>query len=242
MMSMNARKRALNPVRLIACAVWLLAGCATAPATTPSAPPEAQDDATALPSRPSEEKPAEEQGGAPPGDEESATPFPTADTAGWQTFQDSEYGVQISFPPEWTVREINLSHPQLDLPVVRIVQFLPQAWADQMQPGAAPDPENLPMVAPVSLEISAGTLEEYRVKYAEPSVTGQIELNGYPATWERDSAGDFNFIRYVFQHPANENVRITVVDQISAFSTRAQGHEDIVDAVESMLTTVELTF
>jgi hypothetical protein len=154
----------------------------------------------------------------------------------WQLLTDDQYGFQIQYPSDWVPQEVELRYPELDAPTVRIVQFLPQEWAQRMNTGGRPDPNNI-IVAPLSLEVSVGTLEAYQAKYPEPASSETVEINGYTVAREREVAGDFGMIRYVFQHPTNDDLRVTLIDQIGGFSTRVEGNEDVADILQQILGT-----
>jgi hypothetical protein len=158
---------------------------------------------------------------------------------GWQIFRDEEHGYQIQVPPDWTPYEIELTYPEMSAPIARIVQFLPQTWADQLNSRGAPDPNAPVVVAPLSLEVSVGTLEEYRRMYAEPAVSETFHTGCYAVTREEDVAGDNRLIRTIFQHPVDEILRVTLVDQLSGFSSRVPGNEDVIATAEQMINTFE---
>jgi hypothetical protein len=159
---------------------------------------------------------------------------------GWQVFRDDEYGFQMQYPAHWTYQEVELRYPELDAPIVRIVHFMPQEWADQMNAGGRPDPNN-PIVAPLSLEVSEGSLEAYRQKYFEPAQSETVEIGGTSVVKERDVAGDYYLLRYIFQHQLNEELRVTMIDQISGFPARIEGNEEIVTTMDEMMSTFAFT-
>jgi hypothetical protein len=157
---------------------------------------------------------------------------------GWQVFHDTTYGYQISYPADWTTNELEITIPELSAPVIRIVQLLPQAWADQMAAQTGPpDPDAPVTVAPLNVEVSVGTMEEYRRMYYETAIVEEIEIYGLPVIVEKDQPGDFQVIRYVFQHPANPALRVTVVDYLSGFPGRVEGNEDVAGLVADILET-----
>ncbi|NLF01469.1 MAG: DUF3828 domain-containing protein [Anaerolineales bacterium] len=169
--------------------------------------------------------------------EATEAPDGPAAIAGWTTFRCEEYGFELQHPPDWTVMELPVTQPDLMAPIVRIVQLLPQAWAEQLGAGGPPDPEAPVIVAPLSVEVSVGSLEAYRRMYADPASSEQTEINGYPARVERDAPGDFALIRTVLQHPVNADLRVTTVDQLSGFSTRAAEHPEEIALAQQILTT-----
>jgi hypothetical protein len=160
--------------------------------------------------------------------------------SGWQVFRDDEYGFQIQYPADWTFQEVELRYPELDAPIVRIIHFLPQEWADQMNAGGRPDPNN-PIVAPLSLEVSEGSMEAYRQKYFEPAQSETVEIGGISVVRERDVAGDYYLLRTIFEHPLNEDLRVTMIDQISGFPMRIEGNEHIVTTMDQMMATFSFT-
>jgi hypothetical protein len=197
---------------------------------SPTAPPEQPP----VQEQPVTESPADDPAAQddPPTERVSVWPID-----GWQTFQDERYGFEFQYPPDWTVVELPLAQPELSAPIVRIVQLLPQEWAEQLNPGGPPDPEAPTIVAPLSVEISVGWEEEFRRAYVGPASSEPLAINGYPVVLERDVAGDFAMIRYIFQPPADARVRVAVVDQISGFSTRAAENADILPITEQILST-----
>jgi hypothetical protein len=175
-----------------------------------------------------------------PDPSEGSEPVEPAPVDGWSTFQDDGYGFRLQHPADWAFQEVELRYPELDAPVVRIVHFLPQEWADQMNAGGRPDPNNV-IVAPLGVEVSVGSAEEYRQRYGEPAQSEQVEINGYAVTVEQDTAGDMHMVRYVFQHPGQSDLWVTLVDQISGFSVRAEGNEDVMATLEQILYTFAFT-
>jgi hypothetical protein len=165
-----------------------------------------------------------------------------ASTAGWQVFRDETYGFQIRYPQDWTFSEIALTNPELDRPLVRVVHFLPQAWAEQMdQSGGPPDPSAPAIIAPLAMEVSAGTMEDYRRIYIEPTHSQVVQLGPNQALLEEYASGGVREIRYMFQGFEDDAVRLTLRDQVSGFPDRAQGNQEIIDTVNLILTTVSYT-
>ena len=92
-------------------------------------------------------------------------------------------------------------------------------------------------MAPLSIEISVGSEEEFRRAYVGPATSEALEINGYPVLLERDVPGDFALIRYIFQPATEASIRVAVVDQISGFTTRAAEHADILPISERIMST-----
>jgi hypothetical protein len=160
--------------------------------------------------------------------------------AGWQNLRDEQYGFEIWYPADWSAVEIPLRNPELDAPMVRLVQILPAEWAAKLSLGGPPDPNNN-VVAPISLEVSVGSLEEYRRLYYEMPLIQEIEINRWAVTFEQDEPGDYRVSRYVFQHPTNGDLRVTLQDLISGFSERAAGNEEIVESLNQIIATFSFT-
>jgi len=169
---------------------------------------------------------------------------PTTDSetvipADWQVYRDQEYGFEVWYPADWATVDIPLRYAEPGSPdaiMVRLVQILPAEWAAKMNVGGPPDP-NISVVAPISLEVSVGDMQEYRRIYYEMALIQEIEINGIPVILEQDEPSDYQVSRYVFQHPADSDIRITLVDYISGFSQRAEGNEAIVDTMNRIITT-----
>jgi hypothetical protein len=165
-----------------------------------------------------------------------------ASTAGWQVFRDETYGFQIRYPRDWTFFEVALTNPELDRPLVRAVHFLPKAWAEQMdQSGGPPDPSAPAIIAPLAMEVSVGTVEDYRRMYIEPTHSQAVQLGPNQALLEEYASGGVREIRYVFEGFEDDAVRLTFRDQISGFPERAQGNQDIIETVDRILTTLSYT-
>ncbi len=161
-----------------------------------------------------------------------ATPASAGLVGEWQTLRDDQYGFEIRYPGDWTVLEVAILDPAVEAPIVRVVTLLPQPWAEQMPaPGTPPDPTAPNIIAPLSVEVSVGTMEEYRRMYPELESSETLQVNGLPVTLEQQVTGDYREIRYLFQHPSDPTLRVTVRDQISGFSDRAQENEEVVAVV-----------
>jgi hypothetical protein len=161
--------------------------------------------------------------------------------AGWQRFEDEQYGYELQYPADWTFQEVALRYPELDKPLVRVVQFLPKEWAEKLGSGGRPDPNQPPLIAPLAVEVSVGSVEEYRHLYVEPTNSEVLELGGNQVTLEEYASGDIREIRYIFQHPQSSALRVTLRDQLSGFPDRVPGNEAVIDLVNQILTTFTFT-
>ena len=180
---------------------------------------------------------------APAAAEPPASEGETAIPADWQVLRDEEYGFEIWYPADWATVEIPLRDAEPGSPdaiIVRLVQILPAEWAAKMNIGGPPDPNNS-VVAPISLEVSVGDMQEYRRIYYEMAQRREIEINGIPVILEQDEPSDYQVSRYMFRHPADSDLYITLVDYISGFSQRAEGNEAIVEPMNRIVATFSFT-
>lgn len=94
---------------------------------------------------------------------------------------------------------------------------------------------------PFNVEISVGALEEYRRMYIEPTSSETITINDVGVALEQHESGAVTEMRYIFQHPENEDLRVTVVDWMSGFPVRVEGNESVMAVLDQVLTTVTFT-
>jgi hypothetical protein len=152
--------------------------------------------------------------------------------ASWQVFADEEHGFQVRFPENWTYEERPPVPPEMEVPeklkaLRRLLLFEPQGWD-----GAAP---------PLTINVTEGTEEEFGQIYGPATSVENLEINGYAVVKAIEDLGEMRAIRYIFQSPSDENVRIVVIDSISGSPERAEGNEDVVEIVRQMLSTFEFT-
>jgi hypothetical protein len=160
----------------------------------------------------------------------------------WQVLQDQTYGYQIRYPADWTSRELDTSRGPEDWPVVRILHFYPQSWADEMNRGGPPDPSRPGLVAPLGLEVCLGPQEQFRRAYPEPTTSRLVELKGVQVTLEQDNLNkELVQYRYVFQDPDNDALRVVLVDQISGFPRRRAGNENIAQLIPKIAATLRFS-
>jgi len=109
-----------------------------------------------------------------------------------------------------------------------VLFFAPQGWD-----GVAP---------PLHVHVTEGTAEEFGLLYVPATSSESLELGGGAVVKEVEGLDDeVQVIRYVFQSPVDESVRIVAFDYISGFPERAAGHEGVIEIVEQILATVEFT-
>ncbi len=164
-------------------------------------------------------------------------------TADWPVFRDEAYGFQFAYPPEWGFMDLPVYDPGAGGPPTTIQRFVilyPQEWEERLKPGGEPDP-NVSSYPALSVEITAGTMEAYRREFMELGRSETIEINGFTALYERDTYDDYNMTRYTFQHPINDQLRITLSDPISGFSVRVAENGDVASLIPSVLSTFTFT-
>jgi hypothetical protein len=153
-----------------------------------------------------------------------------SDIDGWQTLTDEVYGFRMRFPTDWTYEDLPPAPAGMQVPegmkaLKRVMVFAPQGWD-----GVAP---------PVNVEVTVGTEEEFRWLYVSPTSSETLDINGYTVVREIEDAGGVRVIRYVFQSPTDENVRVVVTDYITGFPERVAGHEDVIGIIQQMLGAIE---
>jgi hypothetical protein len=155
-----------------------------------------------------------------------------AQTEGWQVFADEVYGFQIRFPAEWTFEEGQLLPPEetpdAQKALKRLLFFQPRTWE-----GVAP---------PLHIQLTVGTHDEFARLYVPASVSEHLIVNGLGVIREREDLGSgMEVIRYIFPSPTDETVRVVAVDYLSGFPERAAGQAEVIDALQQMLYTIQLT-
>ena len=225
---------------------WMIAdiSCATDP--SPELPEEEDvvEAATPIPTplpaaAPSDQEPEDDEGGDEQGEEVSRSDA----TAGWPIFRDEAYGFQIAYPPDWGFMDLPLRDPGADGPptvIKRLVIFYPQDWEERLKPGGPPDP-NADTYPAFSIQVTVGTLEAYRREFMELEASKTIEVNGLSALHEWDTRDDYNMAQYVYQHPTDDELRVTLTDAVSGFSQRAEANEEIVDLIPLVVRTFAFT-
>jgi hypothetical protein len=153
-------------------------------------------------------------------------------TADWQVFADEEYGFRVRFPEDWTYKDVPPVPPGMEVPegmkaLKRVLTFEPEDWDG--------------VASPLNVEVTEGTAEEFGWMYAPATSTENLEINGCAVVKATEDLGEVQVVRYIFQSPTEENVRIVVTDFISGFPERAEGHEDVVEIVQQVLSTFEFT-
>jgi hypothetical protein len=184
---------------------------------------------------PEGEGPREEQSGDEPSEND-----PTAD---WPIFHDEAYGFQIAYPPGWGFMDLSVYDPGAGGPptiIERIVMLYPQVWEERLRPGSEPDP-NVDSYPALSIQVCLGTLEAYRREFMELGAHETIEINGLSVLHEWDTHDDYNIAQYMFQHPADGELRITLTDAVSGFSKRAEENGDVVALIPVMVSTFRFT-
>lgn len=220
---------------------WMIADvtCPTDPSS--STPEEEQIVEAESPTQigtidPSEQESEEEGHGDEESDDETSELDPTAD---WPIFRDETYGFQIAYPPGWAFMDLPVYDPGAGGPpttIERFVIFYPQAWEERLKPGGEPDP-NVDSYPALSIQICVGPLEAYRREFMELGASETMEVNGLSVLHEWDTYDDYNIARYIFQHPANDALRVTLQDAVSGFSGRAADNADVVSLVPLVVST-----
>jgi hypothetical protein len=88
------------------------------------------------------------------------------------------------------------------------------------------------------IQVTEGTAEEFGWLYVPATSTESLEINGQVVIKETEDIGGVQVVRYVFQSPTDERVRIVALDYISGFPERAEGSDEVVDALQRIVHTV----
>jgi hypothetical protein len=162
--------------------------------------------------------------------------------ADWVLFQDETYGFSLSMPADWTWKEMITQGPGVpdDWPVVRGVQFYPQAWDAEINRQGPPDPTAKPVVAPIQLEVVVGSADQFRRVYPQPTTSEQVEIGGMQVTVEREFSDSMSIARHVFQSPTDPELYVTLTDQLTGFADRVMGNEAVAEVIPLLLDTVML--
>ena len=164
-------------------------------------------------------------------------------TADWPVFRDQTYGFEVAYPPGWGFMDLPVYDPGAGGPptiIKRFVILYPQEWEERLKPGGEPDP-NVPGYPALSIEICVGTMEAFRREFMELGASETVEIQGFTALHEWDTYEDYNLIRYVFEHPTNDALRISLTDPVSGFSVRAEENEAIVSLIPRVVSTFRFT-
>ena len=151
---------------------------------------------------------------------------------GWQVLRDATYGFQIQYPGDWTYEEGQLlpveERPDGVKALQRLLFFQPKDWD-----GVAP---------PLHIQVTEGTQEEFDRLYVPATSAGNLEINGREVIKEIEDIGSgMEVIRYIFQSPTAENVRVVALDYLGGFPERATGNEQVMDTLQQVLSTLQFS-
>jgi hypothetical protein len=216
---------------------WLIADVTCAMDQTSTPPNEEEVAAPVVPSPvptdlpltdDSEEDQAEEPSGAPDD---------------WLVFADDTNGFQIAYPPHWGFMDMPVRDPGTDGPptvIERFVIFYPQEWEERLRPGQPPDP-SISTYPALSVMVCRGTMEAFRHEFMELSESEEIELNGVKGIYEQDTNDDYNLIRYIFPHPSEDGMVISVTDAVNGFSARVAESGEVASLIPVVAETFRFT-
>lgn len=175
-------------------------------------------------------------------DAQSVAPAADVQTDDWQVFEDEGYGFQLRIPQDWTYKEMQTEGPGIpdDWPLTRSVAFFPQAWAERFERSGPPDPNAPPAVPAPNLEVYVGSMEQFRRAVMEPTVSEVLEMNGIEMVREVEVVdNERQLIRYVFQHPDREDVRIVLLDALTGFEDRLEENGEVAALMSQVVATFE---
>lgn len=79
-------------------------------------------------------------------------------------------------------------------------------------------------------------MKAYRRMYPEPTTIETLTINGYEVVREVSAGSEeARVIRYIFQDPTDNSLRLTLIDNISGFPARAQDNEATIQIIEAII-------
>jgi hypothetical protein len=175
-------------------------------------------------------------------DLESVAPASEVQTDNWEVFEDKTYGFRLRIPQDWTYKEMQTDGPGVpeDWPLERSVAFFPQAWAERFEQSGPPDPNAPPTFPALSVEVYAGSMEQFRRANMEPTTSEELVINGNEVIREIEVIDDeHQIIRSVFQHPDREDVRIVLLDVLTGFRDRLEENNEVAALIPHIVATLE---
>ncbi len=155
---------------------------------------------------------------------------PVADIpADWSLYEDGECGFSFWYPGDWEAEELRRPAGAEVAPGEKA-----RLYSVLLQPGGWDG-----VAAPVNVEVTEGTEEEFALLYPPPTSTEEVVINGYPALKTTASFGTVFITRYIVPSPANADIRIVCQDMLSGFPDRVAGNEDISATIEQICGTIE---
>jgi hypothetical protein len=118
-----------------------------------------------------------------------------------------------------------------DWPLERSIAIFPRVWADRFgAKDGPPDPSAPAAVPAMTVEIYAGPLTEFRRAFPEPTRRETVVVDGTTGAREVDAVGDdIEVIRYVFEDPESEDLRVVMTDNYGGFPERRQENPEVAD-------------
>jgi|GEM_PF-784822 len=138
---------------------------------------------------------------------------------GWQTYGIGRYAFEMAYPADWTMQEAAVEDPENVNPTEVVTVFTGPAAGQQ-----------------VVVELSDGTLEQYRSIYPQPEQSETVEINGQPVLVEQ-TAYEETF--YIFTSPSYSNYRATV--RVNLAGLQGAELEAMQQTLDEMLRTITLS-
>ncbi len=136
----------------------------------------------------------------------------------WAVLWDPEIGFEVRYPQGWLVGEAEVTDK--DAPITRVYTLQPAEWAEDY--------------APILVEVSEGTEEDFRRAYIEPAETEDRSIG--PLTYQYETSGSEGSMENfaVFTSPDDPDLRIVVRDVVTGFPERASAHADLATIIEQV--------
>jgi hypothetical protein len=160
----------------------------------------------------------------------------SVDTTGWQTVVAEDYGFSFLLPPGWVAEPMDMDGPGIPdgWPVRAGYMLMPQTVAEALAARTGPPDPNAGPEIVFLLEVMVGDQDAFNRVYVSPVESTTATYNGNVVHVERDSE-EYTVVRYVFQHPADEQVVVVLSDSLSEFPGREALAAQVAEIVPGIL-------
>jgi hypothetical protein len=137
----------------------------------------------------------------------------------WTVLWDPEMGFEVRYPPGWVVAEGDVT--EADAPITRTYTLQPSDWPEDW--------------APITVEVSQGTMAEFRQKYKEPTNGEERHIGSLTYTYESTGVQNSQERLAIFTSPYDPNLRVVIRDVVTASQERAQKYADFPALIQKVV-------
>ena len=138
---------------------------------------------------------------------------------GWAVLWDPEMAFEVRYPQGWVVSEGDVT--EADAPITRTYTLQPADWTEDW--------------APVTVEVSQGTMAEFRQKYKEPTNGEERQIGSLTYTYESTGVQNSEQRLAIFTSPYDPNLRVVVRDVLTAAPERSQKYADFPALIKNIV-------